>query len=212
MDDWHYFTVAALGWAFIEVMALSWVDFAGIEVPGITLPSKSVTLKGFNGLKNGVTIESFDLPANDPAGGIQLTIQSEVTNVWLRHPAFTITVAHMHIRSLRKLVSNLVRLSSRHLQVAPRSLLLLPLEQSRCPPSRPHHFRSLAVSFRKPLRRDWPPFLLSSITLSMDWIVILRFRVRALAPVMFVCSLLCYVPLRLDIRSPGSMREFKRSP
>ncbi|KAF8840051.1 hypothetical protein BDN67DRAFT_1054007 [Paxillus ammoniavirescens] len=51
-----------------------------IEVSGISLPSKSVTLKGFNGLKNGVTINSFDLPANDPAGGIQLTIQSEVTN------------------------------------------------------------------------------------------------------------------------------------
>lgn len=52
----------------------------GIEVTDITLPSKSVTLKGFNGLKGGVTIQSFDLPANDPAGGIQLTIQSEVTS------------------------------------------------------------------------------------------------------------------------------------
>ncbi|KAF9222628.1 hypothetical protein BS17DRAFT_802839 [Gyrodon lividus] len=56
------------------------VNALGIEVSGISLPSKSITLKGFNGLKNGVTINSFDLPANDPAGGIQLTIQSEVTN------------------------------------------------------------------------------------------------------------------------------------
>ncbi|KAL4074292.1 hypothetical protein J3A83DRAFT_4234939 [Scleroderma citrinum] len=56
------------------------VSALGVVVTGITLPSKSVTLKGFNGLKNGITIESFDLPADDPAGGIQLTIQSEVTN------------------------------------------------------------------------------------------------------------------------------------
>ncbi|KIK99094.1 hypothetical protein PAXRUDRAFT_30734 [Paxillus rubicundulus Ve08.2h10] len=55
-------------------------NLTGVEIPGISLPSKSVTLKGFNGLKNGVAINSFDLPANDPAGGIQLTIQSEVTN------------------------------------------------------------------------------------------------------------------------------------
>ncbi|KAH7888371.1 hypothetical protein F5I97DRAFT_2002257 [Phlebopus sp. FC_14] len=56
------------------------VSALGIDVPGISLPSKTVTLKGFNGLKNGVTIQSFDLPANDPAGGIELTIQSQVTN------------------------------------------------------------------------------------------------------------------------------------
>ncbi|KIJ67573.1 hypothetical protein HYDPIDRAFT_180379 [Hydnomerulius pinastri MD-312] len=59
---------------------ISGENLTGIEVSGISLPSKSVTLKGFNGLKNGVKINSFDLPANDPAGGIQLTIQSEVTN------------------------------------------------------------------------------------------------------------------------------------
>lgn len=53
----------------------------GIEVSGISLPSKAVTLKGFNGLKNGVIINSFDLPSNDPAGGIHLTINSEIINV-----------------------------------------------------------------------------------------------------------------------------------
>ncbi|KAG1838827.1 hypothetical protein DFJ58DRAFT_845939 [Suillus subalutaceus] len=54
----------------------------GIEVSGISLPSKAVALKGFrvNGLKNGVVIDSFDLPFNDPAGGIHLTINSEVIN------------------------------------------------------------------------------------------------------------------------------------
>ncbi|KAI6135778.1 hypothetical protein EV401DRAFT_1898270 [Pisolithus croceorrhizus] len=56
------------------------VSALGIVVSDITLPTKSITLKGFNGLKNGVQISSFDLPANDPAGGITLTIQSEVTN------------------------------------------------------------------------------------------------------------------------------------
>jgi hypothetical protein len=34
-----------------------------------------------NGLKNGVTINSFDLPSNDPAGGIHLTLETTVTNV-----------------------------------------------------------------------------------------------------------------------------------
>lgn len=53
----------------------------GITVYGITLPSQTVTLKGFNGLTNGVTIESFDLPSNDPAGGIHLTIESTISNV-----------------------------------------------------------------------------------------------------------------------------------
>ncbi|KAG1851680.1 hypothetical protein F4604DRAFT_1933963 [Suillus subluteus] len=56
------------------------VSALGIEVSGISLPSKAVTLKGFNGLKNGVVINSFDLPSNDPAGGIHLTINSEVIN------------------------------------------------------------------------------------------------------------------------------------
>lgn len=56
-------------------------DCSGIEVSGISLPSKKVTLKGMNNLKNGVKINSFDLPANDPAGGIHLTLDTTVTNV-----------------------------------------------------------------------------------------------------------------------------------
>ncbi|TFK54041.1 hypothetical protein OE88DRAFT_1732763 [Heliocybe sulcata] len=56
------------------------VSAIGIDVAGINLTSKTVTLKGFNGLKNGVTVESFDLPANDPAGGIHLTVNSTVSN------------------------------------------------------------------------------------------------------------------------------------
>ncbi|KAF8972948.1 hypothetical protein BDZ97DRAFT_1691577 [Flammula alnicola] len=52
----------------------------GISVPGISFPSRTVTLKGFNGLQGGVTIQSFDLPSNDPAGGIHLTLEATVAN------------------------------------------------------------------------------------------------------------------------------------
>jgi Protein of unknown function (DUF3712) len=52
-------------------------------VSGIALPPKEVTLRGFNGLKNSVHVTSFDLPANDPAGGIHLTLETTVTNVRL---------------------------------------------------------------------------------------------------------------------------------
>lgn len=55
--------------------------FLGISIPGISFPSRSVTLKGFNNLENGVQIQTFDLPANDPAGGIHLTLEATVTNV-----------------------------------------------------------------------------------------------------------------------------------
>ncbi|CDO73852.1 hypothetical protein BN946_scf185016.g9 [Trametes cinnabarina] len=52
----------------------------GITVPGIELSNKSVTLKGMNNLQNGVLIAGFDLPGNDPAGGIHLTLDTQVTN------------------------------------------------------------------------------------------------------------------------------------
>jgi hypothetical protein len=53
----------------------------GITVSDISFPGKTVTLKGFDNLKNGVIIKSFDLPGNDPAGGIHLTLDTTVTNV-----------------------------------------------------------------------------------------------------------------------------------
>ncbi|KAF8524806.1 hypothetical protein BU17DRAFT_84312 [Hysterangium stoloniferum] len=56
------------------------VSALGIDVPGVALTTKSVTLKGMNGLQGGVVIDSFDLPSNDPAGGIHLTLQTTVTN------------------------------------------------------------------------------------------------------------------------------------
>ena len=55
----------------------------GISVPGISLASKSVTLKGFNGLKDGVKINTFDLPSDDPAGGIHLTLDVDTINASL---------------------------------------------------------------------------------------------------------------------------------
>jgi hypothetical protein len=51
----------------------------GVDVPNISI-SKNVTIKGMNGLKGGVVIDSFDLPANDPAGGVHLTLATTITN------------------------------------------------------------------------------------------------------------------------------------
>ena len=53
---------------------------SGIEVPGISL-SKKISLKGMGGLKNAVTVKTFDLPADDPAGGITLTLDTTIANV-----------------------------------------------------------------------------------------------------------------------------------
>lgn len=35
-------------------------------------------------MQGGVKIETFDLPNNDPAGGIQLTLETSITNVGYR--------------------------------------------------------------------------------------------------------------------------------
>ncbi|KAJ6593726.1 hypothetical protein B0H19DRAFT_32612 [Mycena capillaripes] len=55
------------------------VSALGIEVAGISV-AYQVSLKGFNGLKGGVIIKSFDLPSNDPAGGIHLTLDATAAN------------------------------------------------------------------------------------------------------------------------------------
>ncbi|KAJ7675082.1 hypothetical protein B0H17DRAFT_1161695 [Mycena rosella] len=54
-------------------------NLTGIEVSGISV-TYQVSLKGFNGLKGGVIIKSFDLPSNDPAGGIHLTLEATAAN------------------------------------------------------------------------------------------------------------------------------------
>ncbi|KAI8096238.1 uncharacterized protein BX664DRAFT_323438 [Halteromyces radiatus] len=57
----------------VSVTALGFT-FTGIKM------EKFVTLKGANGFKGAVTINSFDLPSNDPAGGITLTCNTTIVN------------------------------------------------------------------------------------------------------------------------------------
>ena len=57
----------------VEVQAI------GISVGGITM-NKNVILTGMNNLKNAITISKYDLPYNDPAGGIHLTANAVVIN------------------------------------------------------------------------------------------------------------------------------------
>lgn len=76
-------TISALGeslW-FVPIFPQLLKQNIGIDVPGISLTTKKVSLLGMNGLKNGVVINSFDLPSNDPNGGIHLTLDTSVTNV-----------------------------------------------------------------------------------------------------------------------------------
>ncbi|KAK0559809.1 hypothetical protein OC844_004162, partial [Tilletia horrida] len=70
------------------------VDAIGISVGNITL-TKEVQLRGFNGLIGDVIINSYDLPSNDPAGGIHLTVSSTINNpssVGVQLSRFGITV------------------------------------------------------------------------------------------------------------------------
>lgn len=55
------------------------VTAMGVAVPGISL-TKTVSLKGMNGLQDAVTINAFDLPRDDPAGGITLTLDTTIVN------------------------------------------------------------------------------------------------------------------------------------
>ncbi|KAI8143830.1 hypothetical protein BJV82DRAFT_557523 [Fennellomyces sp. T-0311] len=55
------------------------VDAIGYQFTNINM-TKQVTLGGAKGFKDCVTIHSFDLPANDPAGGIALTLQVTIQN------------------------------------------------------------------------------------------------------------------------------------
>ncbi|KAI8070949.1 hypothetical protein BC940DRAFT_345179 [Gongronella butleri] len=55
------------------------VNALGFTFTNISM-NKFVTIKGCNGFKNGVVINSFDLPRNDPAGGITLTTATSITN------------------------------------------------------------------------------------------------------------------------------------
>lgn len=54
---------------------------AGVSIPGASLLEKRISLKGMNNLDGGVKVNNFDLPGNDPIGGIRLTLNTMVTNV-----------------------------------------------------------------------------------------------------------------------------------
>ena len=55
------------------------VNALGFETPGMTM-SKTVILTGLNNLKNAVEVTTYDLPYNDPAGGIHLTAEAVIRN------------------------------------------------------------------------------------------------------------------------------------
>lgn len=55
------------------------VSAIGIVVPNITI-NKDVQLTGLNSLRGQVIINSFDVPSNDPAGGLRLTAVSTINN------------------------------------------------------------------------------------------------------------------------------------
>lgn len=55
------------------------VSAIGIVVSNVSI-SKEVQLKGLNGLAGNVIINSFDVPFNDPAGGLHLTAVSTIMN------------------------------------------------------------------------------------------------------------------------------------
>ncbi|UZJ55969.1 hypothetical protein CBS101457_005289 [Exobasidium rhododendri] len=55
------------------------VSAIGIVVPGVSI-NKDVQLAGLNNLAGQVIINSFDVPENDPAGGLHLTADSTINN------------------------------------------------------------------------------------------------------------------------------------
>ncbi|KAH9012140.1 hypothetical protein EDB84DRAFT_1583122, partial [Lactarius hengduanensis] len=89
-DDGHLtnFTKEPFDWVTSPAKILAAMSALGIIVPGILLPKKTATFKGLNNLKNGVLIKSFDLLANDPTGGIHLTLDTAITNVSLKVASF----------------------------------------------------------------------------------------------------------------------------
>ncbi|KAF8626824.1 hypothetical protein AX15_004657 [Amanita polypyramis BW_CC] len=119
------------------------VTALGIDVPNISLPGKQVTLKGFNGLKNGVQIETFDLPYNDPVGGIHLTLQTKTTNpsqvgIQLNSISFDALVGEIAIASVQS-VGPVV--------LAPISTTMLPLSGRMLPQQSPAGLVTVSAIF-----------------------------------------------------------------
>lgn len=85
IPDVDYFTTfleaALLNSSFVWTIRGSGltVSALGIVVPNITI-TKDVQLTGFGGLAGMIIINSFDVPANDPAGGLTLTAVTTINN------------------------------------------------------------------------------------------------------------------------------------
>jgi hypothetical protein len=85
IPDIDYFTTflkaAITGPSFVWTIRGSGLSVAalGITVPGISI-TKEVQLTGLNGLAGNVIINSFDVPSNDPAGGLSLTADTTIYN------------------------------------------------------------------------------------------------------------------------------------
>ncbi|KAJ7143355.1 hypothetical protein C8R43DRAFT_1089003 [Mycena crocata] len=89
LDTESTFTVADVDHltAFTKTLlteeSFNW-EITGDNLTGTCLathdPHSNPFAQGFNGLKGGVIIKSFDLPSNDPAGGIHLTLEATAAN------------------------------------------------------------------------------------------------------------------------------------
>ena len=112
-------------------------------------------MKGMNNLKGGVKINTFDLPSNDPAGGIHLTLDTSVTNVSYLSRSFPLIVLTTVSRSRRKSVSSCRRSRYRTSSRTSTSVLLPPRRPSISPRSRPPVCRSPAVWFLRAPRAAW---------------------------------------------------------
>ncbi|KAG0006468.1 hypothetical protein BGZ65_007614 [Modicella reniformis] len=77
MGDFVGYSLKAESFEWLVTAENMVINAMGAPIPGIRM-SKTVTLKGFNGLQ-GLTIEKFDLPSNDP-NGIHLVLSATLPN------------------------------------------------------------------------------------------------------------------------------------
>lgn len=67
----------SVDWTLSTPSMIIYAYDAVLNGPGLT---KKTTIKAFNRLQNAVTLDVFDLPSNDPAGGIHVTASATVRN------------------------------------------------------------------------------------------------------------------------------------
>lgn len=119
------------------------VQHAHIQcIAGISI-SKNVILDGMNSFKGLVTIESFDLPSDDPAGGIHLTLQTSLTN-----PS-SVGVALSTIGFQNSFGSTIIgpAASTAAFTLLPKATIALPLEGRLVPQSSPEGLADVSTIF-----------------------------------------------------------------